>query len=151
MTHDALAESGAGLDYVPPVDDLTQPWWDATRDHRLVLQTCSACGWRQHHPRYVCGSCGSRAGHGWTEASGGAVIDTFTIVHKAPRPDLPLPYVVARVRLTEGPVLLTNIIDRGLGDGSGEHPMHIGMVVYLHWRDLADGRSLPVFSSREST
>lgn len=124
----------------PPVDGVTAAWWDATRDGTLYLQTCEACGGVQHYPRALCVTCGATDRLGWTPASGRATVDTWTVVHRAPAPDAALPYVVARVRLAEGPVLLTNIVDLPAGEIS------TGLPVRLAWRPLPDGRQLPVFT-----
>lgn len=121
-----------------PVTALTQPWWDATQESRLLLQTCASCGHRQHHPRHRCLVC---AGEdlGWSASAGTAVVDTVTVVHRSPRPDLDVPYVVARVRLDDGPVMLTNLV------GDDPDSWAIGDTVALQWRDLDDGRRLPVW------
>ena len=79
---------------------------------------------------------------GWTEATGAAVVDSFTVVHRAPRPDVVAPYVLARVRLVEGPVLLTRIEQV---DVNAETPVRCDQSVSLAWAALADGRALPVF------
>lgn len=121
-----------------PMSDLTAPWWEATADGRLLLQTCSGCDHRQHHPRHRCLACGGDD-LGWSTASGAGTVDALTVVHRAPRADVEVPYVVARVRLAEGPVLLTNLI------GAEPESWRIGDEVALQWRDLADGRRLPVF------
>jgi uncharacterized OB-fold protein len=121
-----------------PVSGLTAPWWEATVEGRLLLQTCSGCGHRQHHPRHRCLSCGGEE-LGWSAAVGTGSVDAVTVVHRAPRPDIEVPYVVARVRLTEGPVLLTNLI------GADPESWRIGDEVVLQWRVLGDGRRLPVF------
>ncbi len=127
--------------YLPPSDELSAPWWDATREHRLLLQQCTACGHRQHHPRYVCTRCGA-TDLGWTPSAGNGVVDTFTVVHRAPRAGVETPYLVARVRLDEGPVLLTNLVEVEPRDDA----VSIGTRVTLSWRDLPDGRALPVFA-----
>lgn len=147
MSHDALRQQGAAEGYLPPQDDLTAPWWDATRERRLVLQRCAACGEVQHHPRHLCTSCGATDALGWVESSGDGVVDTFTVVHRAPRPDLEAPYVVARVRLDDGPVLLSRVVT---DDGSLPEVV-IGDAVRLSWSPLADGRALPVFTPVEAS
>ncbi len=125
----------------PPEDAVTRPFWDATRQRRLVLQACASCTSVQHPPRSVCISCMSER-LDWTEASGAAFVDSFTVVHRAPHPEVAVPYVIARVRLAEGPVLLTRI--EGV-DATGEHPVRCDQPVRLRWAELADGRALPVF------
>ena len=128
------SETGAEL---PPVDAVTQPWWDATRDHRLLLQTCASCGAVQHYPRALCIACGG-TDLGWTDSLGVAVVDSFTVVHRE-LPGFDAPYVVARVRLAEGPILLTNLVDADVESWACD------VTVSVRWRDLADGRALPVF------
>jgi uncharacterized OB-fold protein len=132
-------------DYLPPEDALTAPWWDATREHRLLLQTCGACGARQHHPRYLCTTCGASEGLGWTDSDGSGAVDTFTVVHRAPRPGVEVPYVIARVRLDDGPVLLSRLVELPSPDAAV-----IGARVRLRWNDLSDGRALPVFALEET-
>ncbi|MFN8169157.1 MAG: Zn-ribbon domain-containing OB-fold protein [Candidatus Nanopelagicales bacterium] len=147
MSHGSLRQVGAVDGYLPPQDELTAPWWDATRERRLVLQSCSACGEVQHHPRHVCTSCGATDALGWVGSEGAGVVDTFTVVHRAPRPDLETPYVIARVRLDDGPVLLTRVVAE---DGSLPD-VAIGDAVRLAWSPLADGRALPVFTQVEES
>lgn len=118
-----------------PQDHVTEPWWDATRERRLLLQHCAACDRVQHPPRPVCTACGAEPG--WSDAAGTGGVDAWTVVRRSPGPGLDPPYVVARVRLTEGPVLLTNL--------PGTGPYRCGQPVALDWRALPDGRHLPVF------
>jgi uncharacterized OB-fold protein len=122
---------------VPPADDVTAGWWDATREHRYVLQACAACAHVQHPPRALCTSCYSMEQLDFVPASGHGSVDTFTVVHRGPRPEIEVPYVVARVRLDEGPIVLTRLL--------GDESWTIGDRVSVHWADLDDGRALPVF------
>jgi uncharacterized OB-fold protein len=119
-------------------DPVTQPWWDATRDERLVVQRCDACGTHQHYPRALCTACASTE-LSFVEASGRAVVHSFTVVHRAPHDAFEPPYVVAIVELEEGPRMLTNIV--------GCEPSDVGcdMTVRVAWEPLPDGRKLPVF------
>ncbi|MEQ6902550.1 OB-fold domain-containing protein [Nocardioides sp. YIM 152588] len=123
---------------VPPADEVTAGWWEATGEHRLTVQACG-CGHAQHPPRALCTACGATDRLDLAPAAGVAVVDTFTVVHRAPRPDLPTPYVVARVRLPEGPVLLTRL------EGADPGSWRIGDPVAVAWQDLDDGRALPYF------
>ncbi|MBW9216124.1 OB-fold domain-containing protein [Mumia sp. zg.B53] len=125
---------------VPPADEVTGPWWDATREHRLTVQECGECGHRQHPPRALCTGCSSTRSLRPVDTDGTAAVDSFTVVHRAPRPDVPVPYVVARVRLPEGPLLLTRL------DGRDDpEAWTIGDTVTVAWTDLPDGRALPCF------
>lgn len=124
---------------VPPPDDVTQGWWEATRQRRLVLQRCATCERVQHPPRALCLGCGSFTELDWVEASGFGTVDTCTVVERAPFPEFTPPYVVARVRLREGPIMLTNVVD------VDPYTVGIGDPVRVAWRPLPDGRNLPVF------
>ena len=125
----------------PPEDAVTAPWWAGTRERTLLVQTCVTCGSAQHPPRSVCVACMS-AELGWTPVSGRATVDSFTVVHRAPHPGLEVPYVLARVRLTEGPILLTRIVDV---DPAHPDAVRCDQPVTLAWVGLTDGRALPVF------
>jgi uncharacterized OB-fold protein len=122
-----------------PVDEVTAPWWEATREERLTVQRCLACGRLQHYPRALCTGCGG-TDLDFTDVSGLGTVDSFTVVHRAPRPGLDVPYVVARVRLAEGPLLLTNLVDADPGSWRCDAPVKVA------WRPLPDGRRLPVFT-----
>ncbi|WP_433360082.1 Zn-ribbon domain-containing OB-fold protein [Streptosporangium sp. CA-115845] len=121
-------------------DEVSEAFWDATRERRLVLQSCRACDHRQHYPRLLCTSCGNTELE-FAPISGLGVVDSFTVVHRAPTPGMEPPYVVARVRLAEGPILLTNLI--------GDADWVCDMPVRVDWRPLPDGRHLPVFRPME--
>ena len=124
---------------VPPADEVTEAFWEASRAHRLTVQQCHACQHVQHPPRALCTGCGSMEHLDQVDASGLGEVDSFTVVHRAPRQHLDTPYTIARVRLAEGPILLTRLVDR-----SGEE-WTIGDRVEVRWTDLPDGRALPIF------
>jgi hypothetical protein len=117
------------------VTALVEQWWEATRERRLLVQRCAACGSHQHHPRPFCLACGGDR-VAFVEAEGRGVVWSFTEVHRSPSPDLQVPYRVSLVRLAEGPVLLTRITG---GQVRCDDP------VRLTWLPLQDGRHLPVF------
>lgn len=112
-------------------------FWEATRERRLLIQLCRTCSRHQHYPRVLCTGCGGSE-LDFVEASGQGVVDSFTVVHRAPAAGFDPPYVVARVRLAEGPILLTHLV--GERDWACDQPVRLG------WRPLPDGRHLPVFS-----
>ena len=125
-----------------PVDEVSQPWWDATAGKRFVIQRCQSCrGW-QHYPRALCMRCGG-TDLAFEQASGWGVVDSYTEVMRSILPGTPAPYVVARVRLAEGPVLLTWLV----GEGAADSP--IGREATVDWSPLPDGRNLPVFRLSE--
>ena len=128
---------------ISDADSVTREWWDATREKRFVLQTCRVCNHHQHYPRPVCTRCGS-VELGYEEASGRGLIYSFTVSHRAPGPEFETPYVVALIKLEEGPIILSNIVD------ADPESLGCDMPVQVTWEDLPDGRALPKFTiSRE--
>lgn len=127
-------------DTEPIIDAAAQEWWSFIDAERMVVQEC-ACGVRQHPPRAVCTGCGSMDALTWRDASRTGTVDAWTEVHRPPRAGFEPGYIVARVRLEEGPVMLTHLV--------GEGPWHSGDHVVLDWAEL-DGRRLPVFRRERS-
>jgi hypothetical protein len=121
---------------ISPADAMTAPWWEATKQRRFLLQRCDACGHHQHYPRSICTSCHARD-LPYVDASGRGTIYSFSEVHRAPDPAFEPPYLVALVRLEEGPVVMGNVI------GGGE--VACDAAVVLDWEALPDGRMLPQF------
>lgn len=125
-------------------DEATRTWWDATREQRLVVQVCGDCGHAQHPPRTLCTGCGRTDTLGHHDSDGTGVVDACTVVMRAPDADHEAPYVVARVRLPEGVVLLSNVVT------DDPHSVRIGDPVVVSWQQLDDGRALPVFTPQEN-
>lgn len=123
---------------LPEVNADTEAWWSATRERRLVIQRCRANGHLQHYPRSVCVTCGS-TDLDFVDALGTGTVYSHTAVHRAPAAGVSVPYVVALVRLAEGPVVLSNIVECPPDD------VRCDMPVEVSWRALSDGRHLPVF------
>ena len=90
-------------------DALSRPFWAGAAEGRLLVQRCTACGAHQFYPRPFCLACQDEVE--WVEASGRGEIYSLTTNHLRMSPELEPPYYVALVRLEEGPVLLTRIVD----------------------------------------
>ena len=87
--------------YEPDLDG--DPWWDALRDHRVVVQACPACG-RHRLPRMpACPWCGT-AGGADVEVAGTGVVYSFVRVQRALTEAMAddVPYAVAAVDLDGG-------------------------------------------------
>lgn len=91
-------------------DPTTAPFWEAARQHRLLVQQCAACGSHQFYPRPFCIACNATDVN-WVEAKGTGRVYSMSTVHVPPSPDYEVPYVVAVVELDEGPKLMTNIVN----------------------------------------
>ncbi|MGV3656199.1 MAG: Zn-ribbon domain-containing OB-fold protein [Noviherbaspirillum sp.] len=118
----------------------TEPYWQAARGHRLMIQACRACGHRQFYPRNLCLSClGEELG--WTESAGRGRIYTFTINHRPAQPSLQdkVPYAVAMIDLDEGVRMMANIVNARPAD------IAIGRRVRVVFEDAGEGMTLPQF------
>ena len=126
MPH-TLTELVAGN--VPIVVDETRGFWEASLEERLVVQSCDACGYVQLPGGPCCRRCLSQD-LSWTPASGRGEVFSFTIVRQAIHPafSAQVPYVVADIRLEEGPVMTSNVTDCEVTD------VRIGMPVEV-WFD----------------
>ena len=89
----------------------TQPFWDGTRDGRLMIMHCNACSRDYFYPRPYCPYCFS-ADTTWKQASGRGTLHTYIINHRpAPGFENEAPYVIAVVQLEEGPRMMSNLVD----------------------------------------
>ena len=55
---------------LPVIDPESQPYWDALKQHRLLLKHCRACQRFHHYPRELCPHCHSDALE-WADGLGG--------------------------------------------------------------------------------
>ena len=117
-------------------------YWDGARDHELWLRRCNGCGDAYFYPRDISPCCFSRDTE-WILSSGRASLFTFTIVHRSPHPafQADAPFVVALVKLEEGPLMATNIVD--LPDPPGPEDLQIGMALQVVFDDVTDEVTLP--------
>ncbi len=110
-----------------------RPFWQAASEGVLLVPRCRSCGQAHWYPRPFCPSCHSDQVD-WERASGQGSIVAFTAVLRA----VPLT-IVAYVRLDEGPVLLTNLIEFELD------ALRMDARVSVVFRSAPEGRSVPVF------
>ena len=88
----------------------TAPFWDACAEGRLSIPRCDDCGELIWYPRRFCPFCSSRSVT-YVDVSGRGTVYTFTIIRRGDGPFRDkAPYVLAYVRLDEGPVVMTNIV-----------------------------------------
>jgi uncharacterized OB-fold protein len=124
------------------VDRWTEPFWNAAREHRLVVARCTSCGRFRSPPTPYCANCLSQE-IDWIEVPGDATVYTFTVVRHPPAPSLAgkVPYVIAIVILggTDGIKFMTNVVNCTPAD------VHIGMTLNVVWDDTEQGISVPRF------
>ena len=124
---------------IPKPTNITKPFWEATKQQKLVIQYCKDCGKYTWYPRPVCMKCMSRNLE-WREVSGKGKVYSYTITYTAPKgfEDM-VPYVVASIDLEEGVRLLSNIVD------CKPEEVEVGMEVEVTFEDLNEEMKLPVF------
>ena len=89
-----------------PPNEITRFFWDAAKQHKLVLQRCDACGYYVHWPGVLCPRCQSDK-LSPAEMSGKGTVFTYTVVYHvfAPVYADDVPYSIAIVELDEQPGL----------------------------------------------
>jgi uncharacterized OB-fold protein len=127
---------------LPDPDPDTEPFWDAAREHRLLIRRCNACGRPYFYPRPFCPACWSED-VSWLEASGNATLYTWSVVYVNDLPPFSdrVPYVAAIVDLEEGPRLMTNVVDCAVED------LAAGMALRVTYREISEDPpvTIPVF------
>ena len=125
---------------VPVVNPCARPFWEATRQGRLMLPHCLDCQAVFFYPRLFCPECHSDQ-LDWVQASGRGTLYSYTVVQSnSPSPFLAdIPYVVAIVKLEEGVQMCTNIVD-GPPD-----ELKCDMPVEVVFEPLNDEFTLPKF------
>lgn len=122
---------------LPAGDPVSSHYWAEAAEGRLVIQHCPSCGARQFYPRAICMACGGDPE--WEEASGRGTVYTFTVIRQQgakPFRD-ELPYVVAMIKLDEGPMMMGNI------GGCAVDDVAIGMAVEAYVVEAAEGVGVP--------
>ena len=135
---------------LPTPSNVSQPFWDAAKEHRLIYQRCRACGARVFYPRDICPGrdCFGVGTLDWVESSGKGWVYAHTIsyqpAHAAFAEDVL--YVLAIIELDEGWRMNSNVINIDPAD------VRIGMRVEVVWDDVTDEFTLPKFQpSNEGT
>ena len=138
----ALARAGLGEFATLNVDTFTKPFWDATREHRLVIPQCDDCGTFHLPPSPFCFECDGES-ISYTEVAGTGVVYAFTIVRHPVVPALVpvVPYVIAVVDLNDAPGarLVGNVID------CPPESVQIGSQVAVVFDDIDDEVTIPRF------
>lgn len=122
----------------PAVNLDNEFWFEAAREHRLVVQRCLDCKMLRHPPGPCCPECQSFA---WdtVEASGHGSLYSYVVAHHPRHPAFDYPLLIAVVELAEGTRLITNL------SGVTPDDVTIGMPLELEWLDADAELTLPVF------
>lgn len=127
----------------PFPDPLTDFFWEAARQGRLMILRCDHCGTYIHLPRPVCRNCRSME-LSPTEVSGRGFVYSFTETYKAFHPYFVdrVPYLLGVIELEEQPGLrvLSNLT------GVAGDDVRINMPVKVGFEWLSSDLAIPVFS-----
>ncbi len=117
------------------------PYWEAAKQHKLVIPHCKACGEYWFPPSQRCPHC-LAADFAWAEVSGRGKVYSFVVFHRVYHPgfESEVPYVVALVELAEGPRLLTNIV------GIPPEDVRCEMLVKVVFDDVTPDATVPKFT-----
>lgn len=119
----------------PQMNPGDEPYFEAAANGKLLLKKCNDCGEVHHYPRALCPFCFSDKVE-WSEAQGTGEIYTYSVTRRG----TPTPYCIAYVTLTEGPRMMTNIVDCDLD------AVRIGQKVKVTFKKTEGGMSVPCFA-----
>jgi hypothetical protein len=118
----------------PQPNPETEAFWKAAEAGKLMVGKCTACGKVHYYPRAICPFCfGDKTE--LQRASGTGTIYTYSVMRRAP-----VPYAIAYVTLSEGPTMMTNIVDCDLDK------IRIGQNVGLVFKPSDGGPPVPMFT-----
>ena len=131
-------------DYLKPIpvpSKETKPFWEATRQKKLVMPRCTSCGAYRFPVSRHCRACG-KEGHEWVEVSGRGKVFSFITYHRHYHPGWAneLPYVVGLIELEEGPRIISNIV------GIEPEKISCDMPVAVRFEPITPEIALPKFA-----
>ena len=129
--------------YTKPLPDPTEvsrPFWEAAKEHRLLIQRSRKTGKYVFYPRAV-SPFGADDELEWVEVPGRGTVYSFTVARRPTAPQWAAdgPYVIAIVELEEGVHMTANIVDCAPDD------VRVGMPVVVVYRDVTPDVTLPQF------
>ena len=122
---------------------VTEPFWRAAQQRKLVACRCSDCGRFRMPPTPFCPHCQSKHVE-WPALAGNGTVYSFAVCERSPFPDVAdFTYVPVIVDLDDAPGarLISNIVD------IEPHAVAIGMRVRVDWSPIQDGWLWPIFRS----
>jgi len=125
---------------LPKLGTLNKPFWAGAREGKFLLQHCPACGDTRFPPGPVCPKC-LAGDQTWIEASGKGTLESWIDMHRAYWDGFKddLPYRVCLVRLEEGPVVVSNLVDK-------TDNLRMGAPVKMVFGAVTDSVTLPRFA-----
>lgn len=115
-----------------------EPFWEATKEKKLLMQWCTTVNKPVHYPRQLSPFTLEDTLE-WRESPGRGEVYAITVVYKPSMPMAKVPYAVALVDLEEGARMMTEIVN------CDPTEVKVGDKVQLTWDELPGGRHMPVF------
>lgn len=123
----------------------SKPYWDATREKKLVIQRCRVTGKYQHYPRPVSIYTGRRRDIEWHEVSGKGEIFSFSFTYRGQTAFRGHePYAVVIVTLDVGVNVITGMMN------CTRDQLRVGLPVKACWLPLEDGTHLLMFEPEDN-
>ncbi len=138
----AEPEGRGTLRSAPVADPDSQPFWQALREHRIVLQECARCEEVRFPPMPGCPHCGSPASAP-VDAQGSGTVYSCIVVHRpmGSFAESELPAAIATVELAEGCRVLGRVLlevdERAAGSALIGQPVSACFVDHEDWTELA--------------
>jgi uncharacterized OB-fold protein len=120
--------------------DFSEPYWEGTKNKKLVLQRCKVTKKFQHFPRPVSIFTGRRRDIEWAEVSGKGKVYSYTVTERGtPAFRGTEPYALVSVTLDVGVNFIADIVNCTMEE------LKVGMAVKPYWHPLDDGTHLLMF------
>ena len=119
---------------------VTAAFWQGCQNQQLLIQRCVQCNHLQFYPRSICTVCLSEDLE-WKQASGRGRIWTYTVIRHPVSEAYAdeVPYVLALIRLDEGPTMMSALIE------CDPESVESGMPVEVVFEQWSDTTSMPKF------
>ena len=125
---------------MPFHEELSRPFWEATKRHELIMPVCNDCSQIFFYPREACPNCTSMD-LSWKGVSGKGKIYTYTRVRQAVHPSFQSEHghIYAIIELDEGPKIPSNIV------GCEPEDVYVDMEVTAIFENVSDDYTLTKF------
>jgi uncharacterized protein len=115
------------------------PFWEASREKRLLLQRCPHSGQYQFFPRPVSIATG-RTDLEWCQVDGRGEVYSYSVTRLGLKQFKGHePYATIIARLDVGVDIISNLVNATTQD------LHIGLRIRPYWHPIEDGRHLLLF------
>jgi uncharacterized OB-fold protein len=120
----------------PPLNAEAEMFYAAAGEGKFMLPVCRGCGKAHWYPRARCPFCFGEVD--WRQGSGTGVIYSYSVMRRVDPP-----FAIAYVRLSEGPTMMTNIVDCDLNG------LAIDQAVRVVFKPTAGGPPIPCFTQAD--